>query len=247
MIKRSATNRILSYVLENKLYPILFELGFKFQKSKMAFLLTGNEVDLYLRVFKNSSEIYVDDSGKLIIQSTLRSEPKLTKFDKWHKKTFNCKSRSLTNSIFKTLIFHTDISEFEFTENNFYEPTASQRFKAFVSQQLSNRGINSFPLNKLSLNELYSEIKESIIPIYQSIDNIDELIIHNRIPLRVKAKLLIYTGRKEEGKAKFLELYERISNEIEIEEMITRKRRYELDLSNIEKQYLIIFDEFIKK
>ncbi|MCB0541688.1 MAG: hypothetical protein KDE33_29550, partial [Bacteroidetes bacterium] len=84
MITKKAISKIHLKVLSEKVAPILNELGFKFLKSNASFVKSGNEIDIVVKSFINSSSLIIDEDDNLTFLITLRSQPKLTKFSKWH-------------------------------------------------------------------------------------------------------------------------------------------------------------------
>ena len=176
MITKKAISKIHLKVLSEKVAPILNELGFKFLKSNASFVKSGNEIDIVIKSFINRSSLTMDEDDNLTFLITLRSQPKLTKFSKWHEVNLGTDSRDLTNSINAQSLFAFEISNFEFSEEDFYEPTASQRFKDYISSSLSTK-----PKDTKDEILLQEYIHREVLPTYQNIDKVEELLTNDQI------------------------------------------------------------------
>ncbi|MCA9761277.1 MAG: hypothetical protein KDC92_09495 [Bacteroidetes bacterium] len=240
MITKKAISKIHLKVLSEKVAPILNELGFKFLKSNASFVKSGNEIDIVVKSFINSSSLIIDEDDNLTFLITLRSQPKLTKFSKWHEVNLGTDSRDLTNSINAQSLFAFEISNFEFSKEDFYEPTANQRFKNYISRSLSTKPKDS--KDEVQLGEF---IISEVLPLYQNIDNLEKLLANGRIPLYMKPKLLAYNGNIESSKSEYKLVYGKIQEDLQNEERESIRKHFEYELSKMKTDYRNLFNEEI--
>lgn len=241
MITKKAINKIHLKVLSEKVAPILNEIGFKFLKSKASFVKSGNEIDIVVKSLINNSSLIVDKDDNLIFLITLRSQPKMTKFSKWHKINLGTDSRDLTNSINTQSEFTFEISDNELTKDDFYEPTATQGFKNYITKSLSTK-----PKDSKDAIQLREFIIREVLPTYHNIDKIEELLANDRIPLYMKPKFLAYNGNIERSKSEFKLVYGKVQEDLQSEERESIRKHFQYELSKMETDYRNLFNEEIK-
>lgn len=240
MIKKESEKRILQEICINELAPILEKYQFKFIKSKSCFLRKGNELDIILSIYNLSHPLTINEADQLNFNFVIRSGHQLTKFDSWYKKQFTKNNNNFTNIKSKSYNLQSPISFDNFTQLDFFEPSAAREFKSKMTNSLKPQ---------LNTQELYlipqfeTIFIQEIIREYLEIDSIKDLLEFEKLPKLLKCDLLYYSGDINNSKNLYVEFYNEINDQLcsaELPYLISHLSKL---VSEIQIKYEVLFKD----
>ncbi len=210
MIKESKIKDLVYNKVAGLLEIELVKYKFKYLKSKQYFLRQDNDYNqiIYLR-YPHSPLRFDERTDQLFLLFTISSSIKIPDFEKWYIKKIGEGSQPLANS--EPIISQIELSLDDFDLENFYNPTAAQKFKKNVTLALTNGNQN--PLNVISFNELMTIIPDYVSDLLKKSDII-KLFESRKYPLE-HTFLLFYGGYIDLAKIQLTKTYHYYLEEIE--------------------------------
>ncbi len=137
-VKASKIQELLFGKVAVQIDSLLSGHGFKYQKSKKRFYRQAGKLDQVFHLYTISSPLIYDDTeDKLVLRFILAASVEMPVFDKWYKETTSEPCLFTHRLSGGWLKIQAPISFEDFTGDDFYTPTDSQRFKRQVSSLLS--------------------------------------------------------------------------------------------------------------
>jgi WD40 repeat protein len=233
MLKKSKIEELPNDKVITLFDQALSKYGFKLLKSKQQFIRQENDFNQIININTRDSQlVYDDNTGQLHLVFNIFSQIDSPNYENWYLEKFGEKVHF--SLLFDTFTSQIELSFDDFEKENFYELTASQKFKRNVTHSLMSR--NSAHKDIIFINELL----ETNIPLLVSKlqEHSDILHIHKQreYPFQY-IYLLIFGGYDEMAKTECQKYYDHFINEIE-----TRIKISETEASG----YIEALDKFIK-
>ncbi|MBK9983576.1 MAG: WD40 repeat domain-containing protein [Saprospiraceae bacterium] len=156
MIKESKIKDLIYGKVANLLIPELERYDFKYLKSKRYFLRQEKNFHQVITLYNPYSPIYFDeDTERVYLQFNISYQIEIPDYEKWYLEKLESKPGSLVRS--PVLTSQVELFQEDFKDDNFYTPSASQKFKKYVTNSLAsarNNKVYIIPLDELLRNQL---------------------------------------------------------------------------------------------
>lgn len=137
-VKANKAQELIYENVATKLDAVFSKEGFKYQKSKKRFLRQSGKLDQVISLYPERPAIYYDDdASQVFVCFQLTANIEMPAFDKWYKSLSDQPSQFMHRVKNGWLRLRMNVSFDEFTGDDFYTPTDSQRFKGLVSSTLA--------------------------------------------------------------------------------------------------------------
>lgn len=137
-VKATKAQELVYENVAAKLDAVFGKEGFKYQKSKKRFLRQSGKLDHVISLYPERPAIYYDDdANQVFVCFQLSGIVEMPAFDKWYNSLSDQPNRFMHRVKNGWLRLRMNVSFDEFTGDDFYTPTNSQRFKGLVSSTLA--------------------------------------------------------------------------------------------------------------
>jgi WD40 repeat protein len=190
MIKAESLKKIFYKKVSDELNEVFEQHGFKYYNSKGQFIKKHGIFYqiVHLRQPNDSIE-YNDDTEELFLNFILISEIEIPDYEKW----FNENVKDGLQNLFYKAIGESriPISIMDFNDDDFYEPSTSQKFKNYVSRALGGGENSDFfvDLEKIKTERIPKAISE-----LEKMSNIKTLFESKEHPNSLRHYLLLLYG-----------------------------------------------------
>jgi hypothetical protein len=206
-IKQEALNRVFAAFIESDLRPVFEKEGFRYLKSKQAFKKSTPEFDYSIHLHSQRQPLeYHEETESLRYHFLIYTRIDLPAYGKWYQKTFGAEGdfTLFKNTPSALLYFVADMKAFG--PGDFLEPSATQSFKAAVSQGLSGKPNGSVGNAATAL----PGVLQSFQSYFEKYASIEAVLNDETIHAFQKIDLWLYAGRKEAHRAQYDEWRKKI-------------------------------------
>ena len=190
-VKAGKLQELLYGKVATQIDSVLSRYGFKYQKSKKRFYRQAGKLDQVFNLYTISSPLIYDDAAEQLgLRFILAACVEMPAFDKWYNECAAepCSfTHRLTGGWLK---IQAPVAFDDFSADDFYTPTDSQRFKGQVASLLSAG--STADIEYISLQQVWDEKIPELIKVFETETDVQKIVELREYPQSMLHALFLH-------------------------------------------------------